>query len=400
MNSKWPTVSLRKALTPISRSESVDPERTYHILGAHWYAEGLYTKEIAKGSLIRASKVYRIEQGDFVYNRLFAWKGSFAVATEENHGCYVSNEFPAFAINSDLLDPQYLWRYFSRASTWEEALGLSTGGTPTSRNRLKEEKLLAMEIPLPPIEEQRRIVARIEELAARIEEARELRRRAVEETGALLIVASKRFFSQNNVQKPKKELKDLATRITKGESPEWQGFTYQDDGPQFVRSENVLWGRLDLSKRISIPIEFHKKLNRSQLRPGDVLINLVGASIGRSCVVPSSLGDANINQAVAVISPNFKLLDSEYLMHFLLSAPAQEIIHGGKVETARPNISLSDIRNLVLPVPSLTEQRSIINYLKGLQSKLDALRRHQAETAAALEALLPAVLERGFRGEL
>ncbi len=86
------------------------------------------------------------------------------MAVDENDGCIlVSNEFPSFAIDNDILYFKYLWKLFSLDSIWDEALGLSTGGTPTSRNRLKEEKLLAMNIPLPPLEEQRRIVARIED---------------------------------------------------------------------------------------------------------------------------------------------------------------------------------------------------------------------------------------------
>ena len=144
MNRPWSIVPLRELLTPVSRPEAVDPQKTYHILGAHWYAKGLYTKDIKSGSQIQAKNLYRAEQGDFVYNRLFAWKGSFAVASEENHGCYVSNEFPCFLVNQNRIDSRYLWRYFSRAGIWEEAFGLSTGGTPTSRNRLKEDKLLVL----------------------------------------------------------------------------------------------------------------------------------------------------------------------------------------------------------------------------------------------------------------
>src|SRR5690348_9975150 len=151
-----PLVPLAEVVKPICRPHSVDPEKSYRILGAHWYAEGLYVKDTLPGSQIRADKVFRVEEGDFVYNRLFAWKGSFAVATAANAGCYVSNEFPCFVVNPDKADANFLWRYFSRVSAWEEALGLSTGGTPTSRNRLKEEKFLAMEIPLPPLIEQRR----------------------------------------------------------------------------------------------------------------------------------------------------------------------------------------------------------------------------------------------------
>jgi type I restriction enzyme, S subunit len=266
----------------------------------------------------------------------------------------------------------------------------------------RQSRVENIDLPNLPSElsEVRRTVGRIEELAARIEEARELRRRAIEESEALLSATSKYFFGEDCTKFQKGNLKEFTKRITKGESPEWQGFTYQDSGPLFVRSENVLWGELDLSKQVHIPAEFHQKLSRSQLHPGDVLINLVGASIGRSCVVPEDIGEANVNQAVAVISPDPARLVSDYLMHFLISAPAQDIIQGGKVETARPNISLGDLRKLALPVPPLEEQRRIIAYLDGLETKINALKRHQAETAAELDALMPSILDRAFRGEL
>jgi type I restriction enzyme S subunit len=175
MRKPWPLVPLGELLATVSRPEAVETEKTYRILGAHWYAEGLYIKDVRTGAGIQAKSLYRVEEGDFAYNRLFAWKGSFALATKENHGCYVSNELPCFAVNRSRLDGRFLWRYFSRRSVWDEALSESTGGTPTSRNRLKEHKFLAFKIPLPPLDEQRRIVARIEKLKAKIEEARALR---------------------------------------------------------------------------------------------------------------------------------------------------------------------------------------------------------------------------------
>src|ERR1700730_12706349 len=102
MNVNWPNTPLGKLLDPVSRPEVVDSTTTYSILGAHWYAQGLYTKSVLPGSEIQAKHLYRVEQGDFVYNRLFGWKGSFAVATRENHCCYVSNEFPCFTVKSDV----------------------------------------------------------------------------------------------------------------------------------------------------------------------------------------------------------------------------------------------------------------------------------------------------------
>lgn len=102
--SRWPMVPLGEVLTPVSRPESVQPRCNYRILGAHWYAGGLYIKQELSGAEIRAAKVYRVEEGDFVYNRLFAWKGSFAIATKENHGCCVSNEFPCFRVSAQRLE--------------------------------------------------------------------------------------------------------------------------------------------------------------------------------------------------------------------------------------------------------------------------------------------------------
>lgn len=92
----WPLVPLGSLLVPISRPETLLATAQYRLLGAHWYAEGLYIKDIKTGSEIQAKQLFRVETGDFVYNRLFAWKGSFALAHEDVEGCYVSNEFPCF----------------------------------------------------------------------------------------------------------------------------------------------------------------------------------------------------------------------------------------------------------------------------------------------------------------
>lgn len=259
-----------------------------------------------------------------------------------------------------------------------------------------------IEFPYLPecISEQQRIVAKIEQLAAKVEEACSIKAQAELNINALASACSAKFFETDKVKWPFLKLQDITERITKGESPSWQGFAYQEFGPIFVRSQNVLWGKFDLQDVEHISIDFHAKLLRSQLRPNDVLINLVGASIGRTCVVPNSINEANINQAVAVITPQKDELDSSYLMRFLLSPTTQEIIHGGKVETARPNISLRDLARLHIPLPPLEEQCRIVAYLDNLQAKVDSLKHHQTQTQTELDALLPSILDKAFRGEL
>jgi len=398
MKTDFPMVPLGKVAKPVNRAEVPIAGTLYRQIGVKLWGVGAYEREPIDGAQTRYKTLSRADEDDIIVNKIWARNGSVAVVPKSLAGCYGSNEFPTFIPIREKLEPLWFYWYTKTKGFWEQCDEKSQG--TSGKNRIRPERFLEIMIPLPPISEQRRIVARIEELAAKIDEAQILRREAIEETGTLQFTITKGFFSLNGHGFPMSLLENLTTRITKGESPEWQGFTYQESGPTFVRSENVLWGELDLSRQTYIPTEFHKKLTRSQLKPGDVLINLVGASIGRSCVVPTDIGEANVNQAVAVISPDPKRLDGKYLMHFLISKPAQDTIHGGKVETARPNISLGDLRNLILPVPPVLEQRRIVTHLRNWQAKVTILRQIQAETSAELDAMLPSILDKALKGEL
>jgi type I restriction enzyme S subunit len=396
MSKTWPMVPLGEILIPVSRPEVVDPQATYHILGAHWYAAGLYTKEIKQGAQIQATKLYRVEEEDFVYNRLFAWKGSFAVATAQNHGCYVSNEFPCFTVKSERADGRYLWRYFSRAVVWEEALGLSSGGTPTSRNRLKEEKLLAMKIPLPPLPEQQLIVVRIEELAAKIEEARGLRRQAEEEVGALLWSSAQEIFN-SFPQEGMKSLGELVT-VRGGGTPSkanpffWEG-SIPWISPKDMKSREITSSLDHISEEATL--DSSAKL----LAPGAILIVVRGMILAHT--VPSAIlrVPAAINQDLKALVPRKDLIP-EYLCCALWALNSQLLALVEKSTHDTRKLETSKLLDFRIPIPPLSEQRRIVAYMDGLQEKEVALKRLQAETAAELDALLPSVLDKAFRGEL
>jgi len=154
----WKYVPLKKLLRPVSREIKVDHNKTYRILGMHSYGEGLFVKYEKKGSEIKAKKLYQVKEGDFIYNRLFGWRGAFAVVTKEFDGCYVSNEFPCFTVYTKEVNPFFLWKYFSCPLVWSYIESQSTGTTRQSRLRFKQEKLLEMKIPIPPLDKQKQIV--------------------------------------------------------------------------------------------------------------------------------------------------------------------------------------------------------------------------------------------------
>src|SRR5439155_6034525 len=118
--------------------------------------------------------------------RLFACRGAFGVISKELAGCYVSGEFPTFVPIPGKVDVEFLKYWFRLPSVIAEVDADCSGSTPLTRNRFKENFFLALEIPLPPLAEQQRIVARINGLAAQIHEARTLRQQAAEEGEALL----------------------------------------------------------------------------------------------------------------------------------------------------------------------------------------------------------------------
>jgi type I restriction enzyme S subunit len=393
----WPLVSLGEGLTRSEERVEIRPDREYLQVTVRLWGSGVILRNEVSGTKIAAKKRYVVRPQQFLLSRIDARNGAFGLVPDSLDGAGVSNDFPTFNINRKLLEPRFL-EWMSKTKKFVGLCRAASEGT-TNRVRLQVDRFLVTEISLPPLEEQRRIVARIEELAAKVKAARALRQQAVEETGTLVKSASGQVFARHYENEQDAKLGSVTERITKGESPGWQGFNYVDNGPLFIRSENVLWGKLSLGSEKRIPWAFHEKLSRSQLCSGDVLINLVGASIGRTTVVPDSFETANINQAVAVITPT-EILDSRYLMLYLLGPVAQKTLHAGKVETARPNISLTDLRNLCLPVPPLSDQRRIVAYLDNLQAKIEAVKQHQVATAAALDALLPSILDRAFKGEL
>lgn len=154
LNDDIKRVPMYTLVEQVRRDEFLDDETEYPVLAMSWYAKGLYVKHVKMGAEIKADKSYQVKAGDFVYNRLFAWKGSFAEATPEVDGCYVSNEFPTFRVTSPDVVPGYLWAYFAQPALWEYIEALSTGTTSTSRLRLKEAKLLNFDVPLPDREVQ------------------------------------------------------------------------------------------------------------------------------------------------------------------------------------------------------------------------------------------------------
>jgi len=165
--SGWSTIPLRGVLTQTKNPVQVSPGHDYPIIGVRWYGAGAYVKDVVDAETTQAKKLYRLASGLLVYNRLFAWKGSFALLDESFEGTYASGEFPSFVANEGF-DIRYYYFYLLQDRLWEFISAQSTGATANSRNRWQEIRLRSLVAPRPPLSDQIAIANAVAEEDERI----------------------------------------------------------------------------------------------------------------------------------------------------------------------------------------------------------------------------------------
>ncbi|MBU2115149.1 MAG: restriction endonuclease subunit S [Gammaproteobacteria bacterium] len=187
---------------------------------------------------------------------------------------------------------------------------------------------------------------------------------------------------------PVVKLGDYVSHISSGSTPKGGADNYSDVGPvMFLRSQNVHMNELRLDDVIYISEDIHNRMARSQVKFGDVLINITGASIGR--VAPFELVDrkVNSNQHVCTIRPKKDKLNYKYLSYFLGSEKFQNGIFSSQRGGTREALNYSQIRDFQIPLPPIAEQKRIAAIL----DKADAIRRKRQQAIQLADDFLRAL---------
>lgn len=199
--------------------------------------KGVGERSEVTGAEIAASKRFLVRNGQFILSRIDARHGAFGLIPSSLDGAVVTNDFPVFTPNPQRILPQFL-DWMSKTESFVELCKAASEGT-TNRVRLKEEKFLAMKIPLPPIEEQRSLVARIEELAGKIEKARSLREKALEETEALWESSLTTIFDKAFKTYPKQFFGQVCSVVRGGSPRPAVRPTYYNGSIPFLKVANL-----------------------------------------------------------------------------------------------------------------------------------------------------------------
>lgn len=419
----WIRIRVGETVTLVSNAVRVESATEYRMAGVKWYGEGVFHRETVRGDAQSARWLSPLVPGALIYNRLFAWKASFALVPAELADCHVSNEFPQFLTDSAKLLPEYLYLWCISNQTIKAVNAASTGSAAVSRNRFREEYFLDFEIPLPPLPMQRKIVV-----------AWEASRKAAAAAAAKIAQLERgieaRFLADLGLAAPAQAVlpkcfamrwKDLlrwsvghirmsatSVDVSTGKFPvmplrefltgTMNGYCIRPvAGPtphKMLKLSALRPEGLDLSesKYINIP---EKTAERFHLRKGDLLIcRSVGSfdHIAKCALVESD--EPSVLFPDIIIRAQFgpRMLP-EFAREFVQSKAGRTYFQqNARTAVGMWKIGGGDIANLPIPLPPLPIQRRIVERVAGQREEVARLKAEAAAGAEAARAEVEAMI--------
>ncbi|MFT4125124.1 MAG: restriction endonuclease subunit S [Gordonia sp. (in: high G+C Gram-positive bacteria)] len=387
----WRVVPLGDCLRQDTRTESIDRTSEETFVTVRLYGRGMIERSIGVGKMPKPFTGYRIKGGQFVYSRIDARNGAFAVVPDNLDGAVVSKDFPRFDVNHQVVDVGYLLHIVKSSDFYRKIQDLSFGAT--NRQRVKEESLMALQIPLPPLPEQRRIAAILDHADA----LRAKRRTAL----TLLDELEKSIFeemfgdSKRNIHLyPIARLKDIVREGDKINYGVVQPGVAVEGGVPLVRAGDLEGGYVESRNLRTISSETDERHRRSRLVGDEILIGCVG-SIGTIALASHSNSGFNIARAVARV-PLDGSVDRQYVAACLRSDTVQNYFRAELRTVAQPTLNIKQIELAEIPLPPLSEQRAFSRN----RLKVGTLRARDLWQSSTLDALFSSLQSRAFRGEL
>lgn len=292
-------------------------------------------------------------------------------------------------VNTELVNPKYI---FYRMQTIQF--------DHSTHKRYWIQQYSKLKVQIPPIVEQERIVAKIEELFSDLDNAVETLKATKAQLKLYKQAVLKSAFSRC-IELKKAE--DLCFFITKGTTPKKSEFQLEDKSIPFIKVYNLTFdGSLDFTiEPTFIAKSIHEtSLARSIVYPGDVLMNIVGPPMGKVSIVPRSYDEWNINQAIARFRCKEEL-NNRYLAYFLMSSETVEKMSKQTKATAGQfNLTLETCRNIDIPVCSINEQLKIVDNLDTQLTAYNNIEKTVNDALQQATSMRQSILKKAFEGRL
>lgn len=385
MKDNWKQTTVGDFVEQVNNTISLIPTETYTLLGMSLEGRGLFVREQKKGSEIGSKTLNKLQSGNFIYSRLFAWKGAFDFVKDEFEGFYVSDEYPTFKVDDKKADVQFLHYYFNQAKTWKAVEQFCIGVTKASRNRFKEKFFLDFPINLPDLHTQKQIVSKIETIKNKRNKIFDLTTQQTKDINNLLF-SKYTDLIENAEWLPMKEVAPIVRR------------------PVFLNDE-ALYPELGI--RCFGKGTFHKPALTGtevatkkifQIKKGDLVFSNVFAWEGGIAVAKEEDNDRyGSHRFISCVADEEKAL-AEFLCYHFLSPKGLEDINACSPGGAGRNktLGLDKLMKILVPIPSIELQREFVELLE----KTNAIKEHHIQTEQELTELMPSLLDKAFKGQL
>jgi type I restriction enzyme, S subunit len=383
MKSKWEWVALNRILQRSNFLETPISDKRYRQIGIQLWGRGIYQREEIDGKDTSYSYFNKVQTGDVVINKIWARNGAVAVVEDQYDGSYVSTEFPVFTTDKDLCNPNWISLATKQKWFWlacnEKAFGTS------GKNRIRPEKFLEIEIPLPSISEQERIVRDIQSIKLKSDEIRTLRKEQQKEIKNL--VYSKYCETIENVSWVNMlEIAPIIRREVEIEENKW----YPELG---IRS----FGKGTFHKPPLSSFDVGTK-TLYQIKAGDLLFSNVFAWEGGIAVAKENDSNRYGSHRFISCEVNPAIAVADFLCYHFLTPKGLEDINKASPGGAGRNktLGLNKLMNIKVPLPLKEKQEEFA----GFKHKLEIVSGHHSASLKELDELFPSLLDKAFKGEL
>jgi type I restriction enzyme S subunit len=325
-----------------------------------------------------------------IYGKLRPYLNKVFVPGFEGH---CTTEFVPLNPNLEYLSRDWLAYWLSSSSVIEELSGNTTG---SRMPRADMKRLASMEIPLPPLAEQKKIVKVLEEKLGKVKEAILLRQDAIADTKKILPAKLNEIFASDKEKEWEEKTLGECVKLQGGNA--FKSTDYQDEkGVPLIRIQNLKNEVVDLTKAVYLSYQIFEDSGNFHLESGDILIAMSGATTGKLARIKEGQLPALLNQRVGRFKVNSYAIKN-FVYYFLKYKQSHilEIAYGG----AQPNISGGKIEALKISLPNLKKQKQLVNELDKLVGQIDELKSLQEEQMKDLKSLERAYLHEAFSGEL
>ena len=305
--------------------------------------------------------------------------------------CWVNNHAHVLRPNRALLTDNWLIYYLVHSDLSPFVTGLTVP-------KLNQGSLREIPVPFPPLPEQQRIVAILDEAFDGIATAKANAEKNLQNARALFESHLQSVFTERREGWADVRLGDICDRVSVGHvGPTSEFYCDEGMGIRFLRSQNVRRGYLDWSGVQYVTPEFHRQLKKSQLQVGDLLFVRVGANRGDCCSVPDGAGELNCANIVFARPTRGNAC---YLERYCQSPQGRAQLLGMTTGSAQGVINTSSVAELILPLPPEKDQMKIVGKLTELQDETQRLESLYRKKLTALDDLKKSLLHQAFSGAL